>query len=85
MVVNERTQLQPGGKNQWQLGQRHGRDAFRLDDLRDRLAGAEWYDDEEFAAYGLTENSTTELRSWAQQWASDLDERLTRESGEYDD
>ncbi|MFE9141878.1 hypothetical protein [Streptomyces tubercidicus] len=26
----------------------------RLDDLRDRLASAEWYDDEEFAAYGLS-------------------------------
>ncbi|MEV0370362.1 nucleotidyl transferase AbiEii/AbiGii toxin family protein [Streptomyces sp. NPDC050636] len=67
-----------------QLGQRHGRDAFRLDDLRDRLAGAEWYDDEEFAAYGLTDDAIAELRSWAQQWVSDLDERLARESGEYD-
>ncbi|WP_148590894.1 nucleotidyl transferase AbiEii/AbiGii toxin family protein [Streptomyces sp. WAC01526] len=66
-----------------QLGRRHGRDAFRLDDLRDRLAGAEWYDDEEFAAYGLTVDATTELRSWAQQWASDLDERLARD--EYED
>ncbi|MGW2393970.1 nucleotidyl transferase AbiEii/AbiGii toxin family protein [Streptomyces lydicamycinicus] len=62
---------------------RHG--AFRLDDLRDRLPGAEWYDDEEFAAYSLTEAAITELRSWAQQWASDLDERLARQSGEYDD
>ncbi|MFB6440731.1 nucleotidyl transferase AbiEii/AbiGii toxin family protein [Streptomyces sp. NPDC056411] len=67
------------------LGQRHGRGAFRLDDLRDRLAGAEWYDDEEFAAYGLTEDDTTALRSWAQQWAGDLDERLARETDAYED
>ncbi|MBT2528505.1 nucleotidyl transferase AbiEii/AbiGii toxin family protein [Streptomyces sp. ISL-99] len=32
------------------LGRRHGRDEFRLHDLRDRLIGAEWADDDEFAA-----------------------------------
>jgi hypothetical protein len=41
-----------------------------------RLAGAEWYDDEEFAAYGLTESETSRLRAWAQQWANDLNQRL---------
>lgn len=30
-----------------------GGDDFRLDDLRDRRAGADWYDDEEHEAYGL--------------------------------
>lgn len=68
-----------------QLGQRHGRDASRLDDLRDRLAGTEWFDDEEFAAYGLSDDAITTLRNWAQQWAGDLDERLARESDEYED
>ncbi|GHE82376.1 hypothetical protein GCM10018789_07570 [Streptomyces werraensis] len=58
------------------LGERHGRDEFRREDLRDRLAGAEWYDDEEFASYGLTECQVAELRDWAQEWASDLDSRL---------
>lgn len=58
------------------LGERHGRDEFRLQDLHDRLAGAEWYDDEEFAAYGLAENETSRLRAWAQQWANDLNQRL---------
>ncbi|MEV7444054.1 nucleotidyl transferase AbiEii/AbiGii toxin family protein [Streptomyces sp. NPDC091204] len=58
------------------LGARHGRDEFRLHDLRDRLAGADWADDEEFAAYGLTEDGTAELRAWAQRWVSDLDQRL---------
>ncbi|UUU45103.1 nucleotidyl transferase AbiEii/AbiGii toxin family protein [Streptomyces sp. NBC_00162] len=58
------------------LGRRHGRDEFRLHDLRDRLSGADWADDEEFAAYGLTEDDTAELRAWAQRWVSDLDRRL---------
>lgn len=60
------------------LGERHGRDEFRLDDLRDRLDGAEWYDDDEFAAYGLTHDQITELRAWAQRWAGDLEQRLSR-------
>ncbi|GLX19749.1 MULTISPECIES: nucleotidyl transferase AbiEii/AbiGii toxin family protein [Streptomyces] len=58
------------------LGERHGRDEFRLADLRDRLAGAEWTDDEEFTAYGLTEPETAALRAWALDWATDLDRRL---------
>ncbi|WCD91266.1 hypothetical protein KPP03845_200227 (plasmid) [Streptomyces xanthophaeus] len=58
------------------LGERHGRGEFRLEDLRDRLVGADWADDEEFTAYGLTEAETAELRAWAQRWASDLDQRL---------
>ncbi|MFI6004472.1 nucleotidyl transferase AbiEii/AbiGii toxin family protein [Streptomyces sp. NPDC051366] len=69
------------------LGERHGRDEFRLDDLRDRLAGADWADDAEFAAYGLTEAETTELRAWALDWAGDLDERLHEhpEDSDYDE
>ncbi|MER6314308.1 hypothetical protein ABT237_11125 [Streptomyces sp. NPDC001581] len=43
---------------------------------RDRLAGSDWADDEEFTAYGLTEDETAELRGWAQRWVSDLDQRL---------
>ncbi|MGW0901822.1 nucleotidyl transferase AbiEii/AbiGii toxin family protein, partial [Streptomyces goshikiensis] len=45
------------------LGRRHGRDEFRLDDLHDRLAGADWYDDEEFDAYGLDHAAITDLAS----------------------
>lgn len=58
------------------LGERHGRDEFRLQDLRDRLAGADWVDDDEFAAYGLTEDETAEVRAWARRWTDDLDQRL---------
>ncbi|MFJ9646419.1 nucleotidyl transferase AbiEii/AbiGii toxin family protein [Streptomyces sp. NPDC004244] len=58
------------------LGRRHGRDEFRLDDLHDRLAGADWYDDEEFHAYGLDDEAITALRTWAGHWAADLEQRL---------
>ncbi|MFE5626590.1 hypothetical protein ACFQ8S_31575 [Streptomyces virginiae] len=64
------------------LGERHGRDEFRLHDLRDRLAGADWADDEEFYAYGLTEGGTAELRAWAQHWVSELEQRLHDHDGE---
>ncbi|MGW7102495.1 nucleotidyl transferase AbiEii/AbiGii toxin family protein [Streptomyces sp. NPDC054838] len=66
------------------LGERHGRDEFRLHDLRDRLAGADWADDAEFAAYGLTEAETAELRTWALHWVSDLDGRLHEHDEEPD-
>ncbi|MEV8534677.1 nucleotidyl transferase AbiEii/AbiGii toxin family protein [Streptomyces sp. NPDC051211] len=65
------------------LGERHGRDAFSLDDLRDRLTGADWYDDEEFAAYGLDEAAISDIRGWAQRWATDIEERLA--AAEYGD
>ncbi|AWZ08261.1 MULTISPECIES: nucleotidyl transferase AbiEii/AbiGii toxin family protein [unclassified Streptomyces] len=58
------------------LGERHGRDEFRLQGLRDRLTGADRADDYEFAAYGLTEDDIAELRTWARRWADDLDQRL---------
>ncbi|MFJ7776292.1 nucleotidyl transferase AbiEii/AbiGii toxin family protein [Streptomyces yangpuensis] len=64
------------------LGERHGRGEFRLHDLRDRLAGADWADDEEFYAYGLTEDGTAELRAWAQRWVSDLEQRLHDHDGD---
>ncbi|MFH8371431.1 nucleotidyl transferase AbiEii/AbiGii toxin family protein [Streptomyces sp. NPDC018031] len=64
------------------LGERHGRDEFRLADLRDRLTGADWYDDEEFAAYGLTPETISLLRTWAQQWAHSLDQRLAAAGGD---
>ncbi|MCP9213392.1 nucleotidyl transferase AbiEii/AbiGii toxin family protein [Streptomyces sp. NEAU-Y11] len=58
------------------LGRRHARDEFCLEDLQARLAGAEWYEDDEFIAYGLTEADTATLRDWARDWADDLTRRL---------
>ncbi|MEV4936467.1 nucleotidyl transferase AbiEii/AbiGii toxin family protein [Streptomyces zaomyceticus] len=59
-----------------ELGRRHARDSFDLSDLQARLAGADWIDDTEFAAYGLDDHETIELRRWAQEWADDIAERL---------
>ncbi|MGW7603211.1 nucleotidyl transferase AbiEii/AbiGii toxin family protein [Streptomyces antimycoticus] len=62
------------------LGRRHARDEFCLEDLQARLAGADWYEDEEFIAYGLTPTETATLRAWAGDWADDLARRLHEET-----
>lgn len=61
------------------LGRRHARFDFSLHDLRDRLAGADWWDDQDYADYHLTPDQTTDLRAWALAWAADLDARLMAE------
>ncbi|MEU2564012.1 nucleotidyl transferase AbiEii/AbiGii toxin family protein [Streptomyces longispororuber] len=58
------------------LGRRHARTEFSLHELRDRLAGAEWWDDEDFESYGLRPQQVDTLRAWALAWANDLDTRL---------
>ncbi len=64
-----------------ELGRRHARDTFDLSDLQARLAGTDWIDDTEFAAYGLNDHQTFELRQWAQEWADDIAERLQEAEG----
>ncbi|MGH3311740.1 MAG: nucleotidyl transferase AbiEii/AbiGii toxin family protein [Streptomyces sp.] len=59
-----------------ELGRRHARDVFDLSDLQARLGGADWIDDTEFAAYGLDDDETNELRRWALSWADDIAIRL---------
>ncbi|MFE8950384.1 nucleotidyl transferase AbiEii/AbiGii toxin family protein [Streptomyces sp. NPDC007856] len=63
------------------LGRRRAHDEFSLEDLRDRLTGADWYEDEDYAAYGLTARQITELKAWALQWAQDLGTRIRNEDG----
>ncbi|MFH8993234.1 nucleotidyl transferase AbiEii/AbiGii toxin family protein [Streptomyces sp. NPDC017940] len=58
------------------LGRRHARFEFSLQDLHDRLTGADWLEDEEFAAYNLSGDQIQELRSWALHWATDIESRL---------
>ncbi|MFI1829566.1 nucleotidyl transferase AbiEii/AbiGii toxin family protein [Streptomyces sp. NPDC020412] len=58
------------------LGRRHARVEFDLQDLHDRLVGADWYEDDEFTAYNLTDDQTANLRAWAVAWATDLSTRL---------
>ena len=68
------------------LGRRHAwDDEFSLEDLKFRLDGADWYDDEAFAEYGLTDGQISELRYWAQSWSDDLNRRLYAESSVEDE
>ncbi|ROQ77020.1 nucleotidyltransferase AbiEii toxin of type IV toxin-antitoxin system [Streptomyces sp. CEV 2-1] len=62
------------------LGRRRAQDEFSLADLRDRLTGADWYEDEDYTAYGLTLRQVAELKTWAGEWATDLGERLHDEN-----
>jgi Nucleotidyl transferase AbiEii toxin, Type IV TA system len=68
------------------LGRRHAwDDEFSLEDLKFRLDGADWYDDEAFTEYGLTEEQIGELRFWAQSWSDDISRRLFAENYDYDE
>ena len=58
---------------------------FSLTELNARLDGAEWYDDQAFAEYGLSAEQITDLRRWAQAWASDILRRTNAETYEEDD
>ncbi|MFI9825260.1 nucleotidyl transferase AbiEii/AbiGii toxin family protein [Streptomyces sp. NPDC052013] len=67
-----------------EFGRRHARGRFEREDLQANLVGAEWIDDEAFAAYGLDDAAIAALRSWAVEWADDLAARLLEESGDSD-
>ncbi|MFJ2021905.1 nucleotidyl transferase AbiEii/AbiGii toxin family protein [Streptomyces nodosus] len=62
------------------LGRRRAHDEFSLEDLRDRLTGADWYEDEDYAAYGLTSRQIEGLKTWALEWAEDLGARIHDEN-----
>ncbi|MFJ4851498.1 MULTISPECIES: hypothetical protein [unclassified Streptomyces] len=62
-----------------EFGRRHaGR--FEREDIHADLAGAEWTDDEVFAAYGLDDATIAALRSWAVEWADEPVAGLLEES-----
>ncbi|MEU1418233.1 nucleotidyl transferase AbiEii/AbiGii toxin family protein [Streptomyces sp. NPDC046994] len=67
-----------------EFGRRHARGRFEREDLQANLAGAEWTDDEAFAAYGLDDEAITALRTWALRWADDLASRLLADSDDPD-
>ncbi|MGK5446687.1 nucleotidyl transferase AbiEii/AbiGii toxin family protein [Streptomyces radiopugnans] len=62
------------------LGRRRAHEEFSLEDLRDRLIGANWYEDEDYTAYGLTSEQIEELKRWAMEWAEDLEARIHAEN-----
>ena len=57
------------------LGRRHAWDEFSTENLAMRLNAVEWRADDEFTAYGLSEETIADLRSWAQAWADELNQR----------
>lgn len=61
------------------LGRRHARDEFRLEDLAARLDGAEWFDDEAFTVYGLTDDDVWDLRAWARAWSDEIAGRISEQ------
>ena len=66
------------------LGRRHAWDEeFSLSELMERLDGAEWYDDQAFAEYGLSAEEIMDLRMWALAWADDIRQRSN--TGIYDE
>ncbi|GGZ46700.1 hypothetical protein GCM10010308_14600 [Streptomyces vinaceusdrappus] len=67
-----------------EFGRRHARGRFECEDLRSNLAGAEWTDNEAFAAYGLSDATITALRSWAVEWTDDLAARFLEEADDPD-
>ncbi|MFF1451130.1 nucleotidyl transferase AbiEii/AbiGii toxin family protein [Streptomyces sp. NPDC058274] len=67
-----------------EFGRRHARGRFEREDLQASLTGAEWTDDEAFAAYGLDDSTISALRTWAVDWADALAALLLEESEEPD-
>jgi hypothetical protein len=68
------------------LGRRHAwEEEFSLSELKDRLDGAEWYDDQAFAEYGLSADEIADLRRWALSWADDIRSRISAETFEGDE
>ena len=67
------------------LGRRHAWDEFSIENLVMRLNAVEWRADDEFSAYGLSEETIADLRRWAQAWADELNQRLHSEAFEEDE
>ena len=67
------------------LGRRHAWDEFSIENLVMRLNAVEWRADDEFSAYGLSEETIADLRRWAQAWADELNQRLQSEAFEEDE
>jgi predicted nucleotidyltransferase component of viral defense system len=68
------------------LGRRHAwYEEFSLDELKERLDGTEWYDDQAFAEYGLSAEEIMDLRIWALSWADDIQRRSNTGAYEEDD
>ncbi len=66
------------------LGRRHARDEFSLENLVMRLNAVQWRADDEFFAYGMSEDDIADLRRWALAWSNEINLRLYAETFEED-
>lgn len=62
------------------LGRKCAWDEFSLEGLATRLSSVQWRADEEFSAYGLSDDEIADLRGWAQSWSDDINRRLYAET-----
>ncbi|MEV0022455.1 hypothetical protein AB0H45_09545 [Streptomyces atroolivaceus] len=57
---------------------------FEREDLQAHLTGAEWTDNEAFAAYGLDDSTITRFAPEPLEWVDDLAGRLLEETHDPD-
>ena len=67
------------------LGRKCAWDEFSLEGLANRLSSVQWRADEEFSAYGLSDDEIADLRRWALAWSDDINRRLYAENYDFDD
>ena len=59
-------------------------DEFSLEGLANRLSSVQWRADEEFSAYGLSDDEIAHLRRWALAWSDHINRRLYAENYDFD-
>jgi hypothetical protein len=67
------------------LGRKCAWDEFSLEGLANRLSSVQWRADDEFSAYGLSDDEIAHLRRWALAWSDDINRRLYAENYDYDE
>ena len=67
------------------LGRRCAWDEFNLEGLANRLSSVQWRADEEFSAYGLSDDEIAHLRGWALAWSDDINRRLYAENFDFEE
>ncbi len=67
------------------LGRKCAWDEFSLEGLANRLSSVQWRADEEFSAYGLSDDEIAHLRRWALAWSDDINRRLYVENFDYEE
>ena len=66
------------------LGRKCAWDEFSLEGLANRLSSVQWRADEEFSAYGLSDDEIASLRRWALAWSDGINRRLYAENYDFE-